>query len=81
MALGGASGHISQCGTRLPGEFMSTWSSKNGTIWFQRFVDRWPLRPSCILERSGFLPDEGPLRRSESKDLLLYNRTHFWGVD
>jgi hypothetical protein len=64
----------------VTGEFMSTWSSKNGTIWFPSVLSTVGLFVLLYLGAAAALPDEVPSEGLNLKTFYYSNRTHFWGL-
>ena len=62
------------------GEFMSTWSSKNGAIWFPNVLSSVGLFVILYLGAAAALPDEVPSEGLNLKTFYFNNRTHFWGM-
>ena len=62
------------------GEFMSTWSSKTGTIRFSSVLPSVGLFALLYLGAAAALPDEVPPEGLDLKTFYFDNRIHFWGV-
>jgi hypothetical protein len=62
------------------GEFMSTWSSKNGTIQFLNALASLGLFVLLFLGAAAALPDEVPPEGLSLKTFYFGNRLHFWGL-
>jgi hypothetical protein len=62
------------------GEFMSTWSSKNGTIWFPNVLSSLGLFVILYLGAAAALPDDVPAEGLNLRAFYFDNRVHFWGV-
>jgi hypothetical protein len=62
------------------GEFMSTWTSKNGTIHFYNVVSSLGLFILLFLGAAAALPDEVPPEGLKLREFYFDNRVHFWGL-
>jgi hypothetical protein len=62
------------------GEFMSAWSSKNGTIWFPGVLSTVGLFVLLYLGAASALPDEVPSEGLNLKTFYYGNRVQFWGL-
>ena len=62
------------------GEFMSTWSSKTGTIRFSSVLPSVGLFALLYLGAAAALPDEVPPEGINLETFYFSNRAHFWGV-
>ena len=62
------------------GEFMSTWSSKNGTIRFINVLPTVGLFVLLFLGAAAALPDEVPPEGLNLRNFYFSNRAHFWGL-
>jgi hypothetical protein len=62
------------------GEFMSTWSAKNGTVRFPGVLSSVGLFILLFLGAAAALPDEVPSGGLDLKAFYFGNRAHFWGA-